>query len=251
MRDVMIIAHRGANRDAPQNTMPAFSKACELCADGVETDVHMTKDGHIVLCHNYTVDKTSDGKGKIADHLLSQLLDLDFGSYFFSEFKNVRIPTIDDFMIYLKNKPIKVINIEIKSDRDKSKNREIARKTIEAAKKYDLFDRLLISSFDGKALIDSKDIDGECKTALLYPRFTNLYFDWVTPPLQYAHRIKADAVHPMARFVDRQLIRNAHKLGLLVNVWTVNSMLQAAELIKMGADGIITDCPFEIRTVVE
>ena len=251
MRDVLIIAHRGANRDAPQNTMPAFKKACELSADGIETDVHMTKDGHIVLCHNFTVDKTSDGKGKIADHMLSQLLNLDFGSYFLSEFKNVRIPTIDDFMIFLKNKSMKVINIEIKSDRDKGKNKEIARKTIEAAKKYDLFDRLLISSFDGKALIDAKEIDSECKTGLLYPWYLRIVPDWVSPPLQYAKKIKADAIHPKVEYVDRALIRHAHSLGLEVNVWTVNSMKQAAELVKMGADGLITDCPIEIRTVVE
>ncbi len=250
MRKVMIIAHRGANRDAPQNTMPAFSKACELYADGVETDVHMTKDGHIVLCHNYTVDKTSDGKGQISDYMLSQLLNLDFGSYFLSEFKNVRIPTIDDFFIFLKSKPIKLINIEIKADRDKLKNKEIERKTIEAAKKYNLFDRLLISSFDGGTLVFAKEIDSECKTGLLYPRITKFFSDWMSPPLHYAHKIKADTIHPMARFVDRQLIARAHRLGLLVNVWTVNSMKQAAELVKMGADGIITDCPFEIRTVV-
>lgn len=250
MRDVLIIAHRGANRDAPQNTMPAFIRACALNADGVETDVHMTKDGHIVLCHNYTVDKTSDGRGKIADLLLSQLLNLDFGSYFLSEFKNVRIPTIDDLFIFLKTKAIKVVNIEIKPDRDRRKNREIARKIIEAAKKYSLFDRLLISSFDGRVLTDAKEIDGACKTALLYPRLKRFWSDWISPPLQYARKIGADAIHPKSEFVDGKLVMNAHRLGLSVNVWTVNSMTRAAELVKMGVDGLITDCPFEISTVL-
>ncbi len=248
MKDIMIIAHRGANRDAPQNTMPAFVKACELSADGIETDVHMTKDGHIVLCHNYTVDKTSDGTGKIADYMLNQLLNLDFGSYFFSEFENVRIPTIDDFFIYLKNKAISIINVEIKSD--KSKNRELVRKTLDAAKKYGLVDKLLISSFDGGVLKEVKAQNERCKTGLLYPQVSKFISDKFLPPLFYAKKIHADAIHPHKGYVDKLLVHEAHRLGLKVNVWTVNSMKKAAELVKIGVDGIITDCPFEIRAVV-
>ena len=77
-----ILAHRGANKHAPQNTIPAFLKAIELGADGVENDVHLTKDGELVICHNYTIDETSDGKGNISDYTLEELKKFDFGSYF-------------------------------------------------------------------------------------------------------------------------------------------------------------------------
>ena len=78
-----ILAHRGANKHAPQNTIPAFLKAIELGADGVENDVHLTKDGELVICHNYTIDETSDGKGNISDYTLEELKKFEFWLLFF------------------------------------------------------------------------------------------------------------------------------------------------------------------------
>ncbi len=92
-----IIAHRGANKVAPQNTMPAFIKAKEMGAHGFENDVHYTKDGYIVICHNYSIDETSDGSGLILDMTLEELRKYDFGSYFSPAFAGTRIPTLDEF----------------------------------------------------------------------------------------------------------------------------------------------------------
>ena len=93
-----ILAHRGANKHAPQNTIPAFLKAIELGADGVENDVHLTKDGELVICHNYTIDETSDGKGNISDYTLEELKKFDFGSYFSPDFAGTKIPTLHEFL---------------------------------------------------------------------------------------------------------------------------------------------------------
>ena len=82
MAQCNIISHRGANKYAPQNTLPAFKRALEIGTDGFETDVHLTKDGKVVLCHNYTIDETSNGKGAITDMVLDELKRYDFGSYF-------------------------------------------------------------------------------------------------------------------------------------------------------------------------
>ncbi|MCR5484157.1 MAG: glycerophosphodiester phosphodiesterase [Clostridiales bacterium] len=249
MNDILIIAHRGANRVAPQNTMPAFIKACEYNADGIETDIHMTKDKKIVLCHNYTVNKTSDGSGKIGDFLLSQLLTLDFGSYFMPEFKNVRIPTIEDLLIFLKRTEIKVINIEIKSS--KINNAALARQTIEKAKEYGLFDKLLISSFDENVLIMAKNTDPKCQTALLYPFPGNFLRDRLPFPLELAKKIHCDAVHPHMSYVSKGMVNKAHKMGIKVNAWTVNTLQEASRLIDCGVDGLITDCPFKLKSMLE
>lgn len=110
---MFVIAHRGANKLAPQNTIHAFLKAAELKSDGVETDVHVTKDGELVLCHNGTVDKTSDGKGRISDMSLSDLKRFDFGSWFGRRFKNTTIPTLDEFLQTMKDTAVSVLNIEL------------------------------------------------------------------------------------------------------------------------------------------
>ena len=104
-----IIAHRGANRYAPQNTMPAFNKAIELGIDGFENDVHLTKDGYIVVCHNYTVDETSNGTGTITEMTLDELRALDFGVYFCSDFKGTKIPLLSEFFEICKG--IEKINV--------------------------------------------------------------------------------------------------------------------------------------------
>lgn len=92
MAKSLVIAHRGANKYAPQNTLAAFKKAYELGCDGFETDVHITKDGKVVICHNYTIDETSTGKGKVADMTLDELKGYDFGSYYSKKFEGTEIP---------------------------------------------------------------------------------------------------------------------------------------------------------------
>ena len=92
MSDCLVITHRGANRYAPQNTLPAFQRAVEIGTDGFETDVHITKDGHVVLCHNYTIDETSNGKGLISQMTLEELKNYDFGSYFSKKFAGTTTP---------------------------------------------------------------------------------------------------------------------------------------------------------------
>ena len=95
---VKVIAHRGACKVAPQNTMPAFEKGLELDVDGFETDVHLTADGVPVLCHDYEIEETSNGHGKITSMTLDELREFDFGSYFSEEFKDTKIPTLEEFL---------------------------------------------------------------------------------------------------------------------------------------------------------
>ncbi|MCL2514062.1 MAG: glycerophosphodiester phosphodiesterase [Oscillospiraceae bacterium] len=231
-----IISHRGANEHCPQNTIPAFRKSVEIGVDGVENDVHMTKDGEIVLCHNYDVDETSNGTGIIRDMTLAELRALDFGVKFSDEFRGTKIPTLAEF--YEVCKSIEIINVEIKRPLDG--NYGIVEKTIDSAAAFGLSKQLLISSFDEETLIRVKAYDNNIKTALLYgEREDDYLFDGVAGAL----RVGADGIHPLCVYVDEDLMGYAHEHSLFVNPWVASHKTPIMCLMETGCDGIITDRP--------
>ena len=244
-----VISHRGANQYAPQNTMPAFEKSVEIGVDGFETDVHCTADGYVVICHNYTVDETSNGTGNISDMTLERLRDLDFGSYYSEKFRGTQLPTLEEFLDLCKKAGIKVMNIEIKEPKNGEK--DIADKTIAAVKEFGLFDELLISSFDPEILIRCKELDKNCKTGFLYSpdrriTYSNMLFGYV----DYAKEIQADFLHPHYSLVNSNYVKKLHEAGIGVNPWTVDSPETATKLLGYGVDGIITNCPDVMNKIV-
>lgn len=245
-----VISHRGANKVTPQNTIEAFKKAIQFRADGFETDVHLTSDGVPVICHNYTIDKISDGKGAIASNTLDYLKRFDFGSYFHHSYKGVEIPTLEEFLTLSKKANLKVLNIEIKSPRNK--DYIIVDKILDAVKAHGLFDKLLISSFDPDLLVYIKDKDENCKTGFLYsPDKPITYKRVLGNEIGFAKSIDADALHPHQMFVTQKLIDEAHENGIMVNPWTVNKEKDIIKLVKMGVDGVITDVPNIAKRLIE
>ena len=245
-----VISHRGANKVSPQNTIEAFKKAIQFRADGFETDVHLTSDGVPVICHNYTIDKTSDGKGAIASNTLDYLKRFDFGSYFHHSYKGVEIPTLEEFLTLCEKANLKVLNIEIKSP--KNKDYVIVDKILDAVKAHGLFDKLLISSFDPDLLVYIKDKDENCKTGFLYsPDKPITYKRVLGNEIGFAKSIDADALHPHQMFVTQKLIDDAHENGIMVNPWTVNKEKDIIKLVKMGVDGVITDVPNIAKRLIE
>lgn len=236
---IKVIAHRGASKVAPQNTVPAFAKAREFDCDGFENDVHLTKDGHVVVCHNYEIDETSNGTGNIRDMTLEQLRTYDFGSYFDEAFIGTKIPTLDEFLEQCRG--LSIINIEIKTPLDGDMS--IVSKTIDAAKAAGLFDSLLISSFSDDVLIECKKHEPQVKTGLLYsPNNDNI--DAIdADPVAYVSRLGCDAVHPYFLMVDEDYINGFHKAGIIVNPWTVDAENAIAALRDADCDGVITNVP--------
>lgn len=238
---MFVIAHRGANRYAPQNTIEAFKKALEQNADGVETDVHMTKDGHIVLCHNSTIKATSDGKGKIKEKYLAELFSYDFGSWFGSVYANTNIPTIDEFLQTMKEKDAGIIDIEVKPNAYNS--REIVSRIIKLAQGYGLTQKLLISSFDIEILKTVKQINPCITTGYLYPKIGEIVRRWFSSPWLRAVRYGVDYLLPEQAYVNKEFVRGAHAHGLKVAPWTVNKIETINNYKNWGVDGIITDYP--------
>lgn len=245
---MFVIAHRGANRFAPQNTISAFVKAAELGSDGVETDVRVTKDGHLVLCHNATVNGTSDGRGKIKDHYLGELFNYDFGAWFGSKFENTAIPTIDDFLSAMKNNPVSILDIELKPNKGEN---EFVERIINRVKEYGLGEKLLISSFDEGILSRVKEIDPSIKTGYLYPSSVNWAMTKIIDPVKKAAESKIDFLLPHSSYVTKKIIDKAHEKGIKVACWTVNKLETIDKLYEMGADGVITDYPDIMKNKID
>lgn len=233
-----IIAHRGANRHAPQNTVPAFKKALEIGCDGFENDIHLTADGHIVVCHNHTVDDTSNGSGKISEKTLAELRSLDFGSYFDKSFAGTKIPTLSEFLELCGG--LDIINIEIKAP---EKPNDIAAKTIDMVKAFGLLDSLLISSFSEEILLECKRYEPAVKTALLYCDNSPAYDEISRNPVEYVKRLGCSAVHPHYSEVDEAYIKAFHSAGIAVNPWTVDDEQTIKSFASWGCDSVITDVP--------
>ncbi len=250
MYNVNIIAHRGANKCAPQNTLPAFQKAIEMGTDGFETDVHLTKDNIPVICHNYTIDATSNGTGEIEKMTLAELKKYDFGTYFSNNFRGTPLPTLEEFLQLAQGKGLKVLNIELKPEKDDARREILVRKTLELVEKYGMSEALLISSFSVEILEYIRQIAKGCKTALLYPRSYQHACQAVLPPFKVMEKLHCTAAHPQKLCVNGSFVKNAHKKGLQVNVWTINEPKDITNMIKAGVDGIITDCPDKVRNIL-
>ena len=250
MAKCKVISHRGANKVAPQNTIPAFEKSLKIGCDGFETDIHLTSDGYPVICHNYTIDETSDGKGEVRSKTLEELRTYDFGSYFSKEFEGTKLPTLDEFLDLSAQGDIEIMNIEIKPPLDGDLS--IVAKTITAVKEKGLFDKLLISSFSPDVLVECKKIDPNCKTGFLYaPNKAFFYKEMLFGYVKFAKKIKADYLHPHYFSVTKSFVKNLHKNGIKVNVWTVDDPKIATKLIKYGVDGLITDLPAMANELVD
>lgn len=152
-KNIYVAAHRGWSAEYPENTMQAFRKALELNVDQVETDVHMTKDGELIIMHDATVDRTTDGTGLIKDMTLDEIKSLDAGIKKSEEFKGEKVPTLREFFELIKDHQTLTINVELK-DYPKENTEEwaygVCDKTLAMIDEYGYTDRCVINTFSGK-----------------------------------------------------------------------------------------------------
>ena len=114
---VQIVAHRGSSGDRPENTLPAFAEAVRVKADIIELDVHLSKDGHLIVMHDETVDRTTNGKGRICDKTLTELKELNAGSWFSEDYAATKVPTLKEVLDLLAAKNYRgILTIELKTD---------------------------------------------------------------------------------------------------------------------------------------
>ena len=230
-----IIAHRGARGHAHENTHSAFNLAYRMGADGIELDVQCCASGEVVVIHDDTIDRTSDGSGAVAELTLNQLREFDFGRFFGPDFAGEPIPTLAEVIEGLPARAI--INIEIKNKGTKTNGEEAG--VAELIRRTKLHDRVLVSSFNPFVLRRMRRIDPRVPIAYLYEAKSPLFLR----PLPVRTLLRPQALHPDFRIVTRRMVQAAHRRGYAVNTWTVNDPTDLARMIACGVDSIITDYP--------
>lgn len=230
-----IIAHRGASTYAPENTLAAFQKALDQQADGIELDVRLTKDNVPVICHDATVNRTSNGKGYIHNMTVSQLKKLDFGASFSNKYKGEMIPTLEETLTLIGDASI-TLHIEIKNGPIIPKNLE--QKIVELVYKYGFEDRVVYSSFDHHSLQRLSEIDPRAKIGLLFHINLIHLFEYIENT-----GLRVHSIHPNHFYVTEEMIEEAHKRNIEVNIYTVNNKAMALSYQQMGIDGLISNNP--------
>lgn len=228
-----IFAHRGASGYAPENTLEAFRLAMDQGADGIELDVHLTKDGEVVVIHDETLDRTSNGHGKIRDYTLEELKKFSYHNHM-KKYEGVSIPTLKEVLDLVKDSAMKV-NIELKTGFYWYDG--IEEKTMQIVRDRKMENRVIYSSFNHYSIQKVLEQDSYAETAYLFSDVT-LNME------KYAKATGVKGLHPciyhlkMANFLETYL-----RSGLKVRVWTVNKKEDMKWLIDAGIDGVITNYP--------
>ncbi len=231
----LVFGHRGALRQAPENTLAAFRQAVTLGADGVELDVHLSADGVPMVIHNAKVDATTDGSGYVSAMSREQLQALDAGSHFDAAFAGEHIPTLQEVLAEVGHDLL--FNIELKDPVGRSMDIELA--VVNVVRRMGMEERVWFSSFKPYILHQLKQFAPRIPRGLLY---SPLHL----PTLLLAPVTPHEAIHPYDALVTRRLVRRAHRRQRRVSVWTVDNAERARGLARIGVDVIITNVPDEI-----
>jgi len=235
----LIIAHRGAKAYAPENTMASFKLAVESKADGVEFDIKFTKDMEIIIIHDLTVDRTTNGKGKVKDYSIDEIRKLDAGRFFSDTYQGEKIPLLSEV---LNNLPQHfLINIEITNYGTIFDG--LAKKAACLVKDLGIKDQIIFSSFNPLNLYYTKQIAPEIPVAILADTGKK---GWLSRS-SVLRGLSSKFVHPYFTDVDKEFIDHQHKLRRKVNVWTVNDPADILRMADLKVDGIITDNPLLAR----
>lgn len=237
----LIQAHRGASAYAPENTLAAFSKAVEMGADGVELDVHFSSDGVLMVTHDDTVDRCSDGTGLVVAHTLAELKALDFSNHM-PGFTGERIPTLAEVFSLLKPTGL-LINIEIKAGGVPYPGIEAA--CLRLIREMGMEGQVMFSSFNHLALQEIHKAAPGLSLGILY-------MCGMVDPWLYCKHIGADAIHcSWYNLMMPGLVEGCHKNGIKVHPWTVDEPKALALAKAAGVDAVITNVPDRARQTLD
>ncbi|WP_274309684.1 glycerophosphodiester phosphodiesterase [Solibacillus daqui] len=226
-----ILAHRGLSASFPENTAIAFQQAAKLSCWGVEFDVHLTKDQHLVVIHDESIDRTSNGTGFVKDLTLAELKTYDFGSWFEEKFAGEQICTLEEVLDIFKDTKHQ-INIEIKSDVFEYPGIEIL--VANAIEKFQQKERIIVSSFNHETIARFQQIQPNINCALLFASLiTNLD--------EYVRNFDCQAIHIPYYYGMRSIIQLAIQRGIIVRAYTVNNQKIAQQMEQLGIDAIFSD----------
>ena len=217
-----VVAHRGASGYEPENTVRAVKKAIEIGADAVEVDVRLTKDGYPIIMHDDTVDRTTNGTGKVSELTLNEIRKLDAG-------KGEKVPLLEEVLDVVRNKALLVIEIKVP---------EAAIPSLELVEKKNMIDEVIFVSFSAESLEIIKSRNPSAHIGLIYTKPSD--------SIVLAKRIGCEVVLPFYRLATERAVAFAHRLKMLVIAWTVDDLKTAKLLKRRGVDGIASNYPDRI-----
>ena len=234
-----VTAHRGFSTAAPENTLAAFQAALDSGADYIELDVQLTKDGELVVFHDDTIDRTTDGSGKLSSFTYDELQQFSAGSWFGKdgEFDDQRIPKLSEVLDLVGDDIM--INIEIKRHGNVAATAE---KVVELINEYGIRSSCYVTSFSYPALKTVKKLDPKIKTGLIANLATST---------SYSQLKNIDAVSMNYIFVNQSVVNTAHLNGKKVFVWTVDRPLEIQQMVSLGVDNIITNRPDKASEAID
>lgn len=227
-----IFAHRGYSGKYPENTMLAFKKAVECGIDGIELDVQLSKDGVVVIIHDETLDRTTDGTGKVMNYTYEELSKLD-ASFTFKDLGINRIPTLREYFEYVKTLDI-ITNIELKNGINEYSG--IEEKVIDLIREFNLEKKVIISSFNHYSILKVKKIAPEIKCGFLSE-------SWIINAGKYCASYHIECYHPIFNSLTTEIINELKSYEIEINCWTVNKEQEIKSLFKKKVDSIITNYP--------
>ncbi|MBN1469800.1 MAG: glycerophosphodiester phosphodiesterase [Fusobacteriaceae bacterium] len=231
---ILNIAHRGFSGLYPENTLIAFKNAIEAGCDGIETDLHLTKDGIIVLCHDETIDKTTNGSGFIREYSYSDLIKFDAGIKFNMKFKGEIIPTLEDLLIIVNDKNI-ILNLELKNDIIHYEGLE--EKTLELIDKYKMIDKVIISSFNHDSMKKIRQLNTKIKIGLLVDKNLEISTEDIKKILPNSINPNYKSLYNLSSY---EKIKNKN---LEIFPYTINEVSDLIKMINLNVTGIITNFP--------
>ncbi len=237
------IAHRGASGHAPENTMASFRLAVDMGGKFIETDLQLTRDAKIVAMHDPTVDRTTNGRGRISKMSLVELRGLDAGVKFLSvdgkSYKGERVPTLDEILEFAKT-----ANLTFYLELKETQGWGFEQSLVGALRRAEALNRVVIISFDAKVLETVHRIEPALTIGFLCEKPT-------LQLIEKAEAIGAKQFLPRADRITPELIAAAHRANLLAVAWTVNEIEDMRAVIALGADGIISDYPDRMNQLAE
>ncbi len=236
------IAHRGFSGKYPENTMLAFKKAIEAGADGIEMDVHFTKDGELVIIHDELIDRTTDGKGYVVDYTYEELSKFDASASFKGVYGFNKIPTLREYFELVKPLPNFITNIELKTGINEYPGIEKA--VLDLIAEFGLEDNIIISSFNHFSVMRAKALNPDIKCGFLTG-------DWIYDFGAYTKARGIECVHPYHITLNEESVAEIKKNGIRINTWTVNKPEDVERLYNLGIDAAIGNFPDMTKSVIE
>ncbi len=228
--------HRGYSGKYPENTLLAFQKAIEAGVAGIELDVQFSKDGKMVVIHDETLERTTNGSGYVKDLTLQELKALDASASFKGQYGTVQIPTFEEVMQLVKDYDI-ITNVELKTGKFEYPGIEEAVR--DCIRKYDLAEKVIISSFNHFSVMRMREAAPELKCGFLFEA-------WVIDAGKYCHSHGIPCFHPNYRNLLPSVVAEAKQYGLEINTYTVNTLEDFKQLEALGVDVAIGNFPDRI-----